>query len=298
MNESFIVLIICVFYSLNDAEYGCYALSEGKRVQDMFEITALFRRSVESFSSLKASRMSSYCSSRVAKEYFASREFVNAKQLFIGVADLYRQEGWVTLLWESLGYIRECSRELRLLREFIEFSLEMASLPAFSSTGMNIPEDSLEYGPGGAPSLSRRQIMQEEVFLLLKETSSHSSLSLAEGQSIYLEIDPVSPLRAALLASIFFHEQSIKPGSATSMTLALLSQLPCPLEIDQLEVQFNQPECNFIISNAQKKLSALTLEQQGSREETAPTLTLETNTWMRLTYNIKSGTVLILFFIC
>lgn len=268
----------------------------------MFEITALFRRSVESFSSLKASRMSSYCSSRVAKEYFASREFVNSKQLFIGVADLYRQEGWVTLLWESLGYIRECSRELGLLREFIEFSLEMASLPAFSFTGMDIPKNSLEYGPGGAPSLSRRQIIQEEAFMLLKENSGpgdgHSILSLAEGQSIYLEIDPVSPLRTALLASIFFHEQSIKPGSSTSITLALLSQLPCPLEIDRLEVQFNQPECNFTISNAQKKLSALTLEQQGSREEIAPTLTLETNTWMRLTYNIKSGTVLILFLFC
>ena len=102
--------------------------------------------------------------------------------------------------------------------------------------------------------------------------------------------DLVSPLRMVLLTSVAFHEQIVKPHAPTQITLSLLSQLPSPLEIDQLEIQFNQSECNFIIVNEQRReSSSISHIHPDRRVETVPVLQLFTNKWLRLTYGIKSG---------
>lgn len=119
-----------------------------------------------------------------------------------------------------------------------------------------------------------------------------NDLKVHGGNPLHLEIDLVSPLRLVLLASVAFHEQIIKPASSTLVTLSLLSQLPLNFEIDQLEVQFNQSDCNFIIMNGQRPHVAAMIDgQPGRRIETAPSLALSTNKWLRLTYNIKSGKI-------
>jgi hypothetical protein len=92
-----------------------------------------------------------------------------------------------------------------------------------------------------------------------------------------------------LLASVAFHEPVIKPGASTSITVSLLSQLPLPVDIDKLEVQFNQSECNFVITNSESPSAAVSSGQQGWRIESAPSLALVTNKWLRLTYDVKPG---------
>ncbi|CAL9753822.1 unnamed protein product [Musa acuminata subsp. burmannicoides] len=282
---------------LSDAEYINYAITEAQRFQDSYEIIALFKKAYESFNSLKAPRLASYCSTRMAKEYFIAEDFNNAKLHFDGVSSLYRQEGWVTLLWESLGYLRECSRRLGSVKDFIEYSLEMASLPIFSAGEVETPNSKREYGPAGLPTLSRRESVQNEVFGLLRGenilplTDGGCSLIITEEQPVRVDVDVISPLRMALLACVAFHDQSVKPGSPTMMTLSLVSQLPCPVEVDRLEIEFNQPKCNFIIVNAVKDLSTaqLDMDSQDVRVENAPSLILPTNKWLRLTYEVKSG---------
>ncbi|XP_064965845.1 uncharacterized protein LOC135585125 isoform X4 [Musa acuminata AAA Group] len=282
---------------LSDAEYINYAITEAQRFQDSYEIIALFKKAYESFNSLKAPRLASYCSTRMAKEYFIAEDFNNAKLHFDGVSSLYRQEGWVTLLWESLGYLRECSRRFGSVKDFIEYSLEMASLPIFSAGEVETPNSKREYGPAGLPTLSRRESVQNEVFGLLRGenilplTDGGCSLIITEEQPVRVDVDVISPLRMALLACVAFHDQSVKPGSPTMMTLSLLSQLPCPVEVDRLEIEFNQPKCNFIIVNAVKDLSTaqLDMDSQDVRVENAPSLILPTNKWLRLTYEVKSG---------
>ncbi|CAL9162742.1 unnamed protein product [Musa hybrid cultivar] len=282
---------------LSDAEYINYAITEAQRFQDSYEIIALFKKAYESFNSLKAPRLASYCSTRMAKEYFIAEDFNNAKLHFDGVSSLYRQEGWVTLLWESLGYLRECSRKLGSVKDFIEYSLEMASLPIFSAGEVETPNSKREYGPAGLPTLSRRESVQNEVFGLLRGenilplTDGGCSLIITEEQPVRVDVDVISPLRMALLACVAFHDQSVKPGSPTMMTLSLLSQLPCPVEVDRLEIEFNQPKCNFIIVNAVEDLSTaqLDMDSRDVRVENAPSLILPTNKWLRLTYEVKSG---------
>ena len=69
--------------------------------------------------------MAAFCAFEIAREYFGLSDPSNAKFFFDIAANLYRQEGWVSLLWEVLGYLRECSRNLGALKAFVELSLEM-----------------------------------------------------------------------------------------------------------------------------------------------------------------------------
>ena len=275
-----------------------YALAEGKRFQDSSEIIVLLRKSFETYNNLNAQRMASYCGNRMAREYFFAGDLVNAKQLFSGIMGLYRQEGWVTLLWGVLGFLRECSRKLGSQRDFIEFSLEMAALPVSSIAETESSNWRGECSPAGPPSLKRREEIQKEVFGLLRGESKWIS-TITEDQPLRLEIDHVSSLRAVFLASVAFHDQAIKVDTSTMVTVSLLTQLPHAVEVDQIEIQFNQSECNFTIMNEQKAdLGGSPSEEKALRVERLPNLTLVTNKWLKLTYNVKSGRDLsVLFYI-
>ncbi|KAL4198078.1 hypothetical protein AMTRI_Chr03g44090 [Amborella trichopoda] len=278
--------------SLSDAEYIAYAIEEAKRFQDSYEIIALLRKSFDLYTTLNSQRMASYCANRMAREYLASGDFGSAKKLFDSIAGRYRQEGWVTLLWAILGYLRECSKRLSLLKDYIEYSLEIAALPVLDNDEIDSSNNKHDYELIGPASFSQRVTISEEVFNLLKGESalmSNDSLNINEDHPLCLEIDLVSPLRAVLLACVAFHEQAVKPGVPTMLTLSLLSQLPHPVEIDQLEIQFNQSPCNFIICNEQISRGHQSFpEGDNVRVEKVSVLKLETNKWRRFTYDIKS----------
>ncbi|XP_065857496.1 uncharacterized protein [Euphorbia lathyris] len=284
-----------IMQPLTDEEYVRYAITEGKKCQDSFEIIALHKKAHETYVNLKARRMASLCGFQMGKEYFAVDDLSNAKQFLDGVAALYRQEGWATLLWDVLGFLRECSRKSGAVKDFVEYSLEMAALPVSSGTGVQSFR-SKECGPAGLASVARKETIHKEVFQLVGgETvdDDKSVLKVNRDNPLHLEIDPVSPLRIVLLASVAFHEQMIKPGVPTFVSLSLLSQLPLTVDINQLEMQFNQSECNFIILSSHNPPSTPPSNgKQGCHVETAPSLTLLPNKWLRLTYAItpeKSG---------
>lgn len=228
----------------------------------------------------------------MAREYFTAGNLHNAKQFFDGVTSLYRQESWITLLWETLGYLRECSRRLVVVEDFIQYSLEMAALPVFSSTGVEASGGKRIFGPGGPPTLSQRETIQQEVFSLLKGHASEpsSGLKIEDDQRRSLNVDLVNPLRMAFLTSAAFHSQSIKPGLLALITVSIRSQLPHPVEIDQLEVQFNQPSCNFKVINDEEFFAKeVKAENHDTRLESVPSLMLTANKWLRMTFEISSG---------
>ncbi|KAK4791665.1 hypothetical protein SAY86_032078 [Trapa natans] len=281
---------------LSDEQYVQYTLAEGKRFQDSYEIIALLKRAYESYSSLKAQRMGSTCGLEIAKEYFFLNNYVNTKQVCDDIITLYRQEGWVALIWEVLGYLRECSRKLGAVKSFIEYSLEMAALPVLPDTSITFL-GFMESGPAGLPSLQQREHIQKEVMELFGKDSrdglsaeKSTDLRLTEENPLNLEIDLVSPLRTVMLASVAFHEQMIKPSVSTLITLSLLSQLPLSIQIDKIDLQFNQPQCNFSIINKERYTSTTMISsvQKSQRMEKASSLVLTTNRWLRLTFEIKS----------
>lgn len=278
---------------LSDTEYTSYALSEAERFQDSYEIIALFRKAYESFQSLGATRMASACSSGMAIEYYAAADFSNAKQLFDSVAGLYRQEGWTSLLWENLGYLRECSMKLNSPKDFISYSLEMAALPLFSGSGEENRENKIKSGPAGSPTISRRENIQQEVINVLERKQSsegtYDGFNNAIEEVTHLDIDQISPLRMVLTASVAFHDQSVKPGSPLLVSVSLLSHLPSPVVVDQLEVQFNQSDCNFVMHSAQEDSLPSYSNLHGQVIQDTSSLTLFTNRWMRLTHEVKSG---------
>ena len=246
--------------SIADAEYTAFALAEAKRFQDSFEIIALYRKSMESYTALKATRMSSFCANRMAKEYLSVGDFTNAKKTIDQILDLYRRESWLTLLQEALNVSRECSLKLGLVHDFIERSLELTALPN-------------EKGQ----SLSHKGLIQEEVIGLLKSGSFESgAMSMKVDQSIDLEVNAESPLRTVFIASLAFHDQRVKPGSPAKLTLSLLSMLPQTIEIDQVEVQFNYSASNFTVGP----------------------ISLTPMRWLHLTQEVQSGIYLYYLYLC
>lgn len=277
---------------LSDAEYTSSFLAEGERLQYSDEIITSLRKSRESFNSLNAPRTAAYCGHRMAREYFDAGDMNNAKQLFDDIAGLYRQEGWITLLWDTLGYLRECSRRLGSVKDFIFYSLEMASLPVFSSSVVESPDGKRAYGPTSSPTLSQRETIQQEVFSLLKGHTGEPSMDLVveDDQPTSLNVDLLSPVRTAFLTCVAFHSQTMKPGSSVPISVSILSLLPHPVEIDQLDIQFNQPSCNFKVVNREglfeKEADA---QNQVTRTVLIPSLILTANKWLRMTCDISSG---------
>ncbi|KAK1432478.1 hypothetical protein QVD17_09375 [Tagetes erecta] len=282
-----------VMQLITDEDYTLFALTEeGKKLGDSTEIIALLKKAYEAYNNLKFQRAASFCTLLMAKEYFLTSDYTNSKQHFDKLTSLYRQEGWVTLLWEVLGYLRECSRKLSSAQDFISYSLEMSALPISSISSLQEMKDC---GPAGSPSLKQVENIHKEVFAIVREETLNEEgenmggIEVNSDHPLHLEIDLVSPLRVVLLTSVAFHEQIVKPQAPTSITLSLLSQLPSPVEIDQLEIQFNQSECNFIIVNAQRReSSSISHIHPDRRVETVPVIQLFTNKWLRLTYDIKS----------
>lgn len=175
---------------------------------------------------------------------------------------------------------------------FIQYSLEMAALPVFSSSGVEAADGKRAYGPAGPPTLSQRETIQQEVFSLLKRhaSESFSGFMIEDDQPRSLDVDLVNPLRTAFLTSVAFHSQRMKPGSSTLITVSMRSQLPHPVEIDQLEIQFNQPSCNFNVVNDEELFAKA--ENHDTRLKSIPSLILTTNKWLKMTFEISSGNTL------
>lgn len=95
------------------------------------------------------------------------REYANANRLFNFVAGLYRQEVWVALLWESLDYLKECTRKLHLLKQYVDYSLEMKTLPISSGPEVDGLTSQDEYVPTGPISYLQRASIYEEMIGIL-----------------------------------------------------------------------------------------------------------------------------------
>ena len=75
----------------------------------------------------------------------------------------------------------------------------------------------------------------------------------------------------------------------TSFTLALLTHLLLPIEIYELEIQFNQLPFHFLVISEKRRASVNTQETRSLRIETVPDLELEPNKWKRLSFNVNAG---------
>ncbi|KAG6552262.1 hypothetical protein Mapa_006112 [Marchantia paleacea] len=262
----------------------------------------LLTRAHEQFKKVQAVRMIYQLGSEMGREYYNAREYEKAKRLFDSVAGMYRKEAWVSILGATLGYLRECARQLGQLQEYVEYALELASLPIPSTFGPDVQHAVVsgpEVGPAGPLGQSQREHVHKEVIDLLQGTASvlparegEIGMSVTVEQPIGLEIDLVSPLRIFLSAYVAFHDQVVKPGVKTSLTLSLLTHLPLNLILLELEVHFSQPECSFILRHGTDALPDLLRSgEKGASSEGLPVkldydLELEPSKWKRITVDV------------
>ena len=75
----------------------------------------------------------------------------------------------------------------------------------------------------------------------------------------------------------------------TSFTLALLTHLLLPMEIYELQIQFNQLPCHFLVISENRWFSVNTPETRSRRIEIVPALELDPDKWKRLLFNVNTG---------
>lgn len=264
----------------------------------------LLKRAYELYKHIQAGRMGYFVACEMGREYFNARDYINAKQLFDSVAGMYRKEAWVPLLWATLGFLRECARQLGHLRDYIEFSLEMAALP--TTPGSDGSEQghrggfNRQVGPAGPLCHVQREQISIEVFKLLHGKQSvlpsregETGLAVVDSDPVLLNIDVASPLRAVLLACAAFHEPTVKPGKRTSLTLSLLTHLPQALEFEELEVHFNQPTCNLVLMRDDSAL-----DREGLGVRAGFDLCLQPNRWTRFSFDLIPGIIVTIIALC
>ena len=290
-----------LFCSPTDSEYLYHAVRQERIFPHSATAITHFKRAYEQYKLIQASRMGYYIASEMGREYFHAREYKNAKQLFETVAGMYRQESWVALLWATLGFLRECARQLGLLQEYIEYSLEMASLPTTGDYDETEQEKkrgfTREVGPAGPLSHTQRKEVFIDLLKLLHGTQSvlppregETGLEVKESTPVILNIDLASPLRSVLAVCASFHDTTIKPGVVTSLTLSLLTHLPVVLDLKELEVHFNQSSCNFVLTCNKDVDNLDDLTQENAQTKKGYDLHLEPNKWKRFTVDIIPGT--------
>ncbi|KAI5057496.1 hypothetical protein GOP47_0027511 [Adiantum capillus-veneris] len=277
-----------------DQEYMLHAVIKEKLFPHSASAITLLKRAYELYKSIQAGRMSYFIACEMGREYFSARDYINAKTLFDTVAGMYRQESWVSLLWATLGFLRECARQLGHLQEYIEYSLEMAALPTTSSGDGNEQEKSgfnRQVGPAGPfCHLQRDQISSEVLNLLhgkqsvLPSRDGEAGLTVGDSDRLRINIDVASPLRAVLAACVAFHEPTVKPGTKASLTLSLLTHLPQSLVFEELEVCFNQPTCNLVLVR-----DTHGVDKEGFEVRTGFDLHLEPNRWTRFSFDLNTG---------
>ncbi|XP_024534781.1 trafficking protein particle complex subunit 11, partial [Selaginella moellendorffii] len=210
-------------------EYMRHAMLTERQFPHSRAAINLLTKAHEQYKATQATRMIYYLGTQMGREYFHAGEHENAKRLFDTVAEMYRKEAWVELLAASLEYLRETAKHLGLSKEFLEYSLELAALPEESWS-----------------EVARRSTALTDVIAAITGTDA-----LPDGEApIALEIDLVSPLRGVLSVCVAFHEQAVKPGMSTRLTVSLLTHLPHPLELDDLEIHFNQNACNLALKHS------------------------------------------------
>ncbi|KAH7331226.1 hypothetical protein KP509_20G020700 [Ceratopteris richardii] len=274
-----------------DEEYMLHAVIEERLFPHSVITINLFKRAYELYKNIQAGRMGYFVACEMGREYFNARDYANAKQLFDSVAGMYRQEAWVSLLWTVLGFLRECARQMDHLREYIDYSLEMAALPPVF-TGHKVDTFGFnQHGPAGPLCQSQRERISTEVIGLLRgeqtvlpSKDGQNGLTVVDSDPVCVNIDMASPLRAVFTACVAFHESTVKPGHKTLLTLSLFTRLPQRIDFQELEICFNQPKCNVILVKDAHEVS-----KDGFEVKTGFDLHLEPNKWTRFSFNLIPG---------
>jgi hypothetical protein len=236
----------------------------------------------------------------MADEYLHANDLSNARRLYDSVAALYRRESWALLLASTLERLRECAQKASLVQDFVEYSLELASLPLNGNGGGNsLGTDGWDGGKGAE---LRKQAQEDAVAILSgkgldlatldlgAESGDESSetpkpLAIDPHSPILLSITETSPLRTVLSCAALFDQRSAQPGQPVKLTIALLSRLPSTLTPFSIEVIFSDPSCNVTLSSAQPPLN---LMDEAAHPKTTDSVNLALNPleWQRFSVDV------------
>lgn len=270
--------------SPTETEYMRHLILLEKNFQHPLIAIALLKKAHELYQLVEATRTAYRLLNDMGCEYFAAKDYVNAMRILNSVIGIYRQEEWVVLLGSTLTYLRECARCLGLAKEFAEYSFELLSLPLSATVSHGYVSGS-EVEPFG--ELEKTQLCQELVEFLrgvryITSQEGKPGMKLSSAQPINLEINVQSPLRMVLSVCVAFHNQSVRVGKVTRLTLSILTHLPLPVVFDEVEILFDQSSCNF----STQKNNFVEVDQEDLGPCSMLGLELEPLKWKRISIDV------------
>lgn len=245
----------------------------------------------------------------MADEYLHASDLSNARRLYDSVAALYRKESWALLLAATLERLRECTRKGGLVQAFVEYSLELASLPLNGGNGDGNGYESASWD--GGKGIELRKHAQGEAMAILAgdglkldridsgtgdeelEAKPAEALAIDPAAPVLLSIADASPLRTVLSCTALFDQRSAQPGTPTKLTVALLSRLTTVLTPTSIEVVFSDPTCNVTLTSSRPVLNLMDDTSAAPAKESvrsAEELTLNTLEWRKLSVNVTPTT--------
>eukprot|EP00850_Spirogloea_muscicola_P017600 SM000153S01589 [mRNA] locus=s153:65187:74651:- [translate_table: standard] len=184
----------------------------------------------------------------MARLYWQARDFASCRRLLDSVASVYRREAWVALLAANLHNLRACCRHLGLIKDYVEYTLELAALPLPDSQFQGLA--SALFSPEASQDDLSTSSVQRGIFDLLQGGvvpacgDGQAELRLdSSGPPLEVVTQGRGPLRGALVAAAYFMDQSAQLGKAARLTLALLTHLPLPLRLSHLSLAFSSRDC-------------------------------------------------------
>ncbi|GBG77674.1 hypothetical protein CBR_g24120 [Chara braunii] len=290
-----------------EAEYVRHMLQLEKKVPHTMEVIELLTKAREQYKRLHGQRTMHEIVFEIGREYYYAEDYLSAKQAFDSVIVLYRKEGWVLLLAASLAHLRECARHLGLRQEFMEYSLEFASLPLPKGHDDDGDEEfdalavvNARFEQSHCLSVYREVMGMLQGSRTIKGLEGGQEWAVDENHPADFAMGEASPLCVVMAAVATFHQRTVRPHAKARLTIAVLTYLPEDLNLTEVEVVFGDPLFGCTLLAGEKPEGDESDEDQGdgdARMLDKPKadrrwgydLTLRPREWKHLTLEVDVG---------
>jgi len=183
-------------------------------------VIQLLEKASDFYQGQNSQRMVSSLLSQIAHEYLLMKQYSASKKLYDRIVEGYRKEGWWSILNDLLRLAMECALNLNLLKDYIEYGLEII-LPHMSNTF-------------------------EE-----KANTQNSIISVVQNPREMVPMEPILiPMKInhpLIGIQIEFRDESIFSESPIELLLSIRSNFPLIVEFSRLRLEFSDPSFDIVL---------------------------------------------------
>jgi hypothetical protein len=223
---------------MSECEFLCFLEHSESEVRHSDIILELLRNAQVLYGEIGLRRHTLKVKIDLADEYVRLDRVEEAQGILLGVAEIYRQEGWESPLADVVLRLRKCAQLLRKTREHVLHSFELCALKSVMDEDQRI----------AVFQSAQAVLITQQEELLEREPSA-----LISRASFVFDLSENDALKTCFSCNIGFRalDDQIFLGSHVDVLVALKSKAPLPLEITCLRLQFTDPGCTKEVMSSQ-----------------------------------------------